>query len=374
MLKLKFKILFLAVVAFTTALFLNISTVFANEKSLTIVVGDKKYIFYSYEIGYYNGEYFLKNAKEVVNGIYLDSIIRPVDSQVVFQQDGEFYLTESKNGKEILKEQLLNDVSYALNNENTTVNAKFVTVKPNLTKTELLKNTQLRSAFTTYFPYSSSERKHNIRLATSKINGTKIPPNKGFSFNQTVGARTEENGFKTAKIILDGSFVDGVGGGVCQVSTTLYNSAILSGLTISERHSHSLAVSYVEPSFDAMVNSTASDFKFINNTDSDLYISAFADEEKVTFKIYGSKLNERYERVSVITNTIIPEESLEIEDGTIPFGEKIIAESPKNGIESEGFLIKYVNGVRVSTLKIRKDKYKAVRGKILVGTMLEPTI
>ena len=366
---LKLKISILAVVAFTTALFFNITTVYATEKTLTIIAGDKKYEFFSYEIGNYNGNYFLKNGSEIVDGIFLDTIIHPISSKVVFNDSGEFYLTNEKYGKQILKEELLNDISYALNNGIPIVNAKFTKANPEVTKAELQKQTVLRAEFTTYFPYSIEERKHNIRLASSKINGLKLPNNAEFSFNQTVGARTEENGFKRAKIILDGNFVDGVGGGVCQVSTTLYNCAILSGLKITEHHNHSLPISYIEPSFDAMVSSGTSDLKFINNTGNDIYISSCADNEKVTFKFYGSPQKEKYERVSVVTSTVYPEEIIEVEDNTLPVGEKVIIEYPKNGLESEGYLVKYIDGVRIKTYKLRKDKYKAVRGKVLVGTL-----
>ena len=366
---LKLKISILAVVAFTTALFFNIHDVYATEKTFTVIAGDKTYEFLPFEIGSYNGNYFLKNANEVVDGIFLDTIIHPISSKVVFTDNGKFYLSSEKLGKQILKTELLNDINSALNSGKQTVKAKFTVTEPEITKSTLQKQTVLRAEFTTYFPYSTEERKSNIRLASSKINGVKIQNNGEFSFNQTVGARTEENGFKTAKIILDGSYIDGVGGGVCQVSTTLYNCAILSGLKITEHHSHSLQVGYVEPSFDAMVNSGTSDLKFLNATGNDVYISSYADNEKITFKIYGVKQNESYERVSIVTNTISPEEILEVEDETLPFGERVITENPKNGLESEGYLIKYVDGVRVKTYKLRKDKYKAVRGKVLVGTL-----
>ncbi len=369
MLKLKFKIIILAVVAFTSALFFNKTVVSASETFLTVIAGNKTYEFLPFEIGNYNGNYYLKNGETVVDGIYLDTIVRPTDSQVVFKDNGEFYLTEHKNGKQILKEQLIRDINYALNNQKSTVTANFTPIPPTVTKLDLQKRTVLRSTFTTSFPYSTEERKHNIHLAGSKINGTKLKNGEEFSFNKTVGARTEENGFKTAKVILNGSFVDGVGGGVCQVSSTLYNTAILSGLTITEHHNHSLLVSYVEPSFDAMVNSSGSDLKFINTTGEDIYISATTQNDKITFNVYGVPQAETYERVSVVKNTIQPEEILEVEDDTLPIGERVVSEYPKNGVESEGYLIKYVNGKRIKTIKLRSDKYKAMRGKVLIGTL-----
>ena len=102
MLKLKFKIIILAVVAFTSALFFNKTVVSASETFLTVIAGNKTYEFLPFEIGNYNGNYYLKNGETVVDGIYLDTIVRPIDSQVVFKDSGEFYLTEHKNGKEVI--------------------------------------------------------------------------------------------------------------------------------------------------------------------------------------------------------------------------------------------------------------------------------
>ena len=190
MLKLKFKIIILAVVAFTSALFFNKTVVSASETFLTVIAGNKTYEFLPFEIGNYNGNYYLKNGETVVDGIYLDTIVRPIDSQVVFKDNGEFYLTEHKNGKQILKEQLIRDINYALNNQKSTVTANFTPIPPTVTKLDLQKRTVLRSTFTTSFPYSTEERKHNIHLAGSKINGTKLKNGEEFSFNKTVGART----------------------------------------------------------------------------------------------------------------------------------------------------------------------------------------
>lgn len=370
MLKLRYKILImLAVVAYTTALFVPISPVYANGTSLTIVAKNRVYSFSNSEILYYNGKYYLKDGNEIVNGIYLDTITRPIDSEVVFLEDnsGDFYITESKPGSEFNKETLINDINYALNNNKPKVEAKFYTTQPKITQSHLKQQTFLRASFTTYFPYSAEGRKDNIKLSAKKINGTKILKGEEFSFNKVVGKRTEENGFKNAKIIFNGDFIDGIGGGVCQVSTTLYNCALLSGLKITEQHSHSLSVSYIEPSFDAMVNSITSDLRFLNDTDGDVYISARATDSKITFKIYGIQKLEEYERVSVVKNTTSPEPFLELEDENLPFGEKQITQYPKDGIESEGYLIKYLNGIRVNNYKIRSDKYSPVRGKILIG-------
>ena len=140
------------------------------------------------------------------------------------------------------------------------------------------KDVTLRSSFYTSFPASSPERKYNIKLASSAIDKTLVDVGAEFSFNQTVGFRTIENGYKIARIIMNGKFEKGVGGGVCQVSSTLYNAILLSGLKITEYHPHSLPVSYVAPSFDAMVNSGSADLRFINNTNNPIIIRSYADD------------------------------------------------------------------------------------------------
>ena len=162
---------------------------------------------------------------------------------------------------------------------------------------------ELKSSFNTGFSSSTDERAHNIKLCSSKINGTVLECGEEFSFNKTVGKRTEKNGYKRAKIIVDGKFVDGVGGGVCQVSTTLYNAVILAGLTVSESYPHSLGVSYVSPSFDAMVSSS-SDLRFINDTNGPLLIKAFTKGDFLFVEIYGERSVYKYERLSEVCEII----------------------------------------------------------------------
>ena len=234
----------------------------------------------------------------------------------------------------------------------------------------------LRAEFSTDYAKSSEERKHNIRLAAKALNNAFIDVNGEFSFNRVVGARTEKRGYKLAKIIVGGEFTEGVGGGVCQVSTTLYNAALLAGLKITEVHQHSLAVSYVKPSFDAMVNSGSADLRFINKTHNPVFINAFADGKTLTVKIYGEPMREKYERKSVVVKEIEPEYSVITDDaGEYPdlyLGERKIIKYGKKGLISEGYLIKKVNGKTVSEKRIRRNKYAAVNGVIVEGREIKP--
>lgn len=234
------------------------------------------------------------------------------------------------------------------------------------------KSLVLRAEFSTEYKKSSKERKHNIALAVKSINNTLLEAGGEFSFNNTVGERSEKRGYEKAKIISGGQFVDGVGGGVCQVSTTLYNAALLSGLIITEYHPHSLAVSYIEPSFDAMVNSSYADLKFINPTKNPVIINAKCDGEKITVRITGEKMIEKYIRESKKTEILpLPENVVVIDEkGEYPellSGEKIVVSYGKQGKKSEGYLIKTVNGKRLSRKKIRTDTYKSTPNIYIEG-------
>lgn len=157
--------------------------------------------------------------------------------------------------------------------------------KAAVTTAEMRRRTSLLATFSTPYAYVPN-RVHNLWLAAGAINAYTLYPNAEFSFNAVVGDRTEARGYRSAKIIADGAFVEGVGGGVCQVSTTLYNAAMLAGLTQVEVHRHSLAVSYVAPSRDAMV-STWSDMRFANPYDYPVYLYSGVAKGRVTVRVYG---------------------------------------------------------------------------------------
>lgn len=228
----------------------------------------------------------------------------------------------------------------------------------------------LRGKFFTSYPSSSEERKFNIKLASKSLDNYFLDVNQEFSFNNAVGIRSEERGYKKSKIIVNGKFVDGLGGGVCQVSTTLYNAVLLSGLKVTEYHSHSLPVSYVAPSFDAMVNYSSADLRFVNDTKSPVYISCMADDSQIEIKIYGEKMNGKYVRQSVVTKTLeIPSPEVILgstkEYPELSVGERKWISYGKEGLESEGFLIFVEDGKVVKINKIRKDIYKPLRAQIV---------
>lgn len=209
-----------------------------------------------------------------------------------------------------------------------------------------------KSSFSTNFKTSSSERKNNIKTALSAFDGLVLDDGEVLSFNETTGIRDEKSGYKQAKIISNGTFVLGYGGGVCQVSTTLYNACLLSGLEILEVHGHSLPVSYVEPSFDAMVNTGSSDLVIRNNSGGKIIFTTSSENDVCKVKIFGLKNKYKITRFSEKIKIIpaITENSN---------NETIHVSYPKNGYISNGYLNYYdSSGNLIMSKRVRNnDKY-----------------
>ena len=220
-----------------------------RQKRLKIVSGENEYVFSYPEISYKDNVYsLLKNAKkgqaltaetqyylcgadEIATGICFSETHLKVEPYAKFSKFGEpFTFLEGNDGKIADKVKLLNDISTSLNGDGAPVKVKFNVQKRQKSVEEVKREHVLLSKFTTYFDGSNLNRVSNIRLSAARLNGAVIEGGKTLSFNDTVGERVTKRGFLPAKIILGGEFVDGVGGGVCQVSTTLYNSALLAGM------------------------------------------------------------------------------------------------------------------------------------------------
>ena len=214
------------------------------------------------------------------------------------------------------------------------------------------------TAYTTYYDKKDVGRCQNITVAASLIDGVTLQAYGEFSFNATVGKRTEEAGFQQAKIIVNGEYVSGVGGGVCQVSTTLYNAALKAGLQIVEYHPHSLQVGYVSPSRDAMV-STGSDLKIFNPHAFPVYLSAKVIDGGVRVAFFGKNEGYRYEITAQVLQKIPPPEPIVKEEDK----EEIIR-APKEGIKSEAYLECYKGERLLFRRRLRVDEYRPIQGII----------
>jgi vancomycin resistance protein YoaR len=227
------------------------------------------------------------------------------------------------------------------------------------------------SVFSTVFNPKDSNRTQNLKLSCDKINGLILMPNEVFSMNETLGPRTVENGYKEAKIIIKSEYVNGVGGGVCQITTTLYDAVLLSRLKIVERSHHSLPSIYVGPGQDATIAENYLDFKFKNDRDYPIFISASLVRNKVTVKILGKENYEDYKvkLVPVVIEEYPPDEDEIIIDDTIPDGEEVIAQHPKNGCRVILYRELYnSDGELVEREKISDDVYKPIKAQLKVNS------
>ena len=348
-----------------------------KEKQLKICAKSGEYIFKYPEINYkdnlknllksvkkggrYRAEYecYLCGLNEIAPDICCNESIFMVEPYAVFNKEGAPFTYFSGNDGSIVDEaQLRRDIQNSLKGDFNEVTLKFNKVRRTKTLEDIKSETSLLSSFTTYFDGENLTRTSNIRLAASSLNGSIIEGKRVLSFNYTVGARVKERGYLSAKIIENGEFVEGVGGGVCQVSTTLYNAALLAGLNITEYHPHSLAVGYVPPSRDAMVSGSSCDLKIENACRTPVYIRAQTGKNFVNFRLYGANLGTVYELSSEVTGSIpAPEEFTDQRDR---------AREGRDGILSNCYLTVKRGGETKITL-LRKDRYAPVKRYVYDG-------
>ena len=225
------------------------------------------------------------------------------------------------------------------------------------------------SAYSTRYDGGDKDRSTNLEIACKKIDEKIVLPGETFSYNKTLGARTTKAGYKTAKVYENGAVVDGIGGGICQISSTLYNAVLKANMQTVERRNHQFITSYVPEGRDATVAYGVTDFKFKNTRKYAIKIKATASNGVATISIYGIKENPEY-NITFETKTIstIPVTEKYIEDNTIAEGIEEIKQKGANGCVTETYIIKSLNGQVVSKDLLSKDTYSAMQRIILKGT------
>lgn len=298
------------------------------------------------------------------------------------------YLSEIKNTAKV-KENLckigvkMNEIALfdmifnKFNNFSDNYSFKIPTenVYPEITDELIKQCSKLRGSFETDFSSSSISRKNNIKLALSKFDGLVLNPGDTFSFNQITGPRSEENGYQKAKIIKNGLFVPEFGGGVCQVSSTIYNACILSDLEVMESHPHSLPVSYIDASFDAMVNIGSSDLVVKNNQNFPVIFAVSSLNNKCKVCVYGKenpyKIVRKSEKINenLHFDTVYTDDYLAYGKANAPLrGEKWLVCAGRSGFTAESKLFYYKNGVLSKTKRLRRDIYRPIKEVYVVNT------
>ena len=298
--------------------------------------------------------YMFVDLDEKIEEIIKEVEIPPIDSTITFSPENKqlFDITEHVNGKRVDISALYTDINEQfIASNNVNVDLKYVEEIAEITEEYNEQLTQRVSRFSTNVADSTGGRKHNVKLALEKFNGFILEPNQQVSFNEITGEHSMENGYKPATIIYNGEFTEGIGGGVCQASTTLYNALLLSGVKIDEVHRHSLPVHYVPYALDAMVSEHVADLKFTNITEYPMYIHTYSDKNSVTVDIYSKPSEYEYKTRSETLDTISAGGDKIISDTEGKYTSKVLFKGeyfrlsyPKDGYEAKAYLQKYLNG------------------------------
>ncbi len=293
---------------------------------------------------------------------------------VLTRVDGVFSVTPGKTGYVIDEEaslaQIYNTLTSNWSFDNTEIDLAAKVDEPRGSEAELLQVKDVLGTFSTNFKSSGKARSANVTNGCTLISGMTLYPGDEFSMYEAVAPFSEENGYYMAGSYLNGQVVDSLGGGICQVSTTLYNAVLLAELEVTERHNHSMIVSYVDPSADAAIaESAGKDFKFVNNTEHPIYIDGYVENKNITFTIYGVETRPENRTVtyeSKVLSVTQPEADVIYTDVAMPLGQ-VVSQSAHVGYKAELWKIVTEDGVEVSREQINSSSYKMVPRTATVG-------
>lgn len=296
---------------------------------------------------------------------------REAEDSTVTRKSGKFIITDEKDGLVMDKEKTIEAVAAVLDTRESG-EAKIVAevTKPDVTAEDNEHVTDLIGTYYTTFNNSDRNRNNNLVVGCNYINGTILAPGEVFSANVELGSQTAAGGYKMAGVYNNGKVEQGMAGGVCQVTTTLYNAAIMAELEIVERHPHSMTVGYVPLGRDAAVAGTYKDLKFRNNTEYPIMIEAYASGGKLVMNIFGHEVHNAGRKVSFDT----------VYEATVPKPAEIVTEDPERLEGEREVTSKGRTGSKVSVYKtvteggktnrewFSSSSYRAVADEVTVGT------
>ncbi len=315
-----------------------------------------------------------ETLKSKINEIAEEVKVEPKDSTMT-RQNGTFVITDEQVGYEMDTDSVYNDSKAVVDTmDSGNVEIKMKELQPKITRAENEKATSLIGSYYTTFTSGNAGRNENLRVGCANINGTELAPGDVFSMNVELGPQTYENGYRNAAVIVNGKIEDGLAGGVCQITSTLYNAVILAELQIVERSNHSLAVSYVPLGQDAAIAGDYKDLKFKNNTDYPVYIEAYISGNKLIANIYGHEIHDSSRQVKFenVVNSVIEKPAEKVtEDNTKPKGYREVTHYGKEGKKVTTYKIVYENGKQISKDYFSTSTYRATADEVTVGTKEE---
>lgn len=292
------------------------------------------------------------------------------------RENGAFVITEGTEGIAVdtaATRQMLDEALAVLDGADVTVQAAVTIAQPQIKAADLESIGDVLGTFSTSFSSSGAARSKNLEVGSAKINGHVLMPGETLSGYECMQPFTIANGYYTAAAYENGQVVDSVGGGVCQIATTLYNAALRAELEITQRQNHSMVVGYVKPSMDAAIAGTYKDIKVTNNYSTPIYVEGGTSGKTLTFTIYGKETRPDNREVIYESKTISvqdPGEPKEQFDATLAPGTRKKVQSAHTGMKSELWKVVKVDGVETERTLVNKDTYMASKGVVLVGPAL----
>ncbi|MFN7016665.1 MAG: VanW family protein [Fimbriimonadales bacterium] len=298
----------------------------------------------------------------------------PRDARVRFTS-GQVEILAEQNGWTLNQEESyrnLLDALQALPTARTVFPLALHPTPPRITREHLRAITGVMASYTSRFPSNQTPRNHNIRLAAQALDGRVLMPGEQISYNQTVGKRTLQRGFRVAPVIVRGEKQLGVGGGICQVASTLFNAALLSDLKIVRRVNHSIPVDYVPLGRDATATDTGIDLVIENPFDHPIAIAAEAGRSALTIRVLGPpqphrRVVLRTERVALLAPPM-----RRVNDPHLPLGTQRVVQKGSAGMRVILWREVYDNGTLVKRERVATSVYRAQPRVIAVGSKLPP--
>ncbi len=391
--------------------FIALKDIFIDEK-INLKYNDKEYVFNkidfgltldkekalkeAYDIGRVGTDKErLKTIKDLENNVKQISISRNINEEIckkklkeistnidiqpqnakIEKNNNTFLVIDEVSGLKVNIEKTYENLANALKAQgDTNIDIIVEEVKPKYTSKDLNKIQDKLGSFSTKYTNKGGKdtnRITNMKVAAIRINGTILYPGEVFSTNKKFGATTKANGYKPAPTILNGKFIDEYGGGVCQVSSTLYNAVLYSELDIVERQNHSLKVGYLDYGYDATLAGDYIDLKFKNTTNYPIYIEAYLTDNEFICNIYGydeRPKNRKLKLENALIDVIKPSPRVVKETDELLEGEEKVVVKPLNGYKYKLYKLVYVDDKLTEKVLVNNSYYKPRAEEVLVGT------
>ncbi len=281
----------------------------------------------------------------------------------------------SQNGRAVDRRELERAITTALEKLESRIEVPLQEIKASPSTEELtaMGIKEKMTEFSSTFTLGLAGRVHNIKAAAKAIDGRIVAPGEIFSFNDVVGPADAKDGYQDAVVISNGEYTTGVGGGVCQVSSTLYGAVLRADLKITERHNHSLIVAYVPPALDATVNYPVHDFRFENTTPHHIMIKTETVGDKVIVRLYGQRDQTTQVKIESQVLETYPNTTRLIPDDTLPLGQEEVVQNGSVGYLATAYRKVYKDGVMIRSEKLSQDYYSPSTKVVRTGTKPPPT-